>query len=53
MICPDDRSKRYIYRYIQKTLEYAEDMDFYLSTWELVKIKGFRRDILIKVEGDD
>lgn len=34
-VCPDDRSKRYLYRYIQHTFEYASDMEFYLSTRRL------------------
>ena len=49
LICPDERSKRYLNRYIQKTLEYS-DVEFYLSTWEAVKTKGFCQEILEKVE---
>jgi hypothetical protein len=53
LICPDDRSKRYLYRYIQKTLEYATDLEFYLSTWEAIKAKGMCREALEKVEETD
>lgn len=49
LICPDDRSKRYLHRFIQKTLEYS-DLEFFLTTWELVKTKGMCRDVLEKVE---
>lgn len=49
LICPDDRSKRYLHRYIQKILE-STDVIFYLSTWEQVKTKGMCREILQKVE---
>lgn len=46
IICPDDRSKNYLYRYIQKTLEYAEDMEFYLSTWVSIQANGMNRGVL-------
>ena len=49
LICPDERSKRYLYRYIQKTLEYS-DIEFFLTTRELVKTKGMCREVLEKVE---
>ena len=49
LICPDDRSKRYLNRYIQKTLEYS-DVEFFLCTWERVKTKGMCREILEKVK---
>ena len=49
LICPDDRSKRYLNRYIQKILEYS-DVEFFLTTWELVKTKGMCREVLEKVE---
>ena len=49
LVCPDERSKRYLRRFIQKTLEYS-DLEFFLTTWELVKIKGMCREVLEKVE---
>lgn len=49
-LCPDDRSKRYLYRYVQKTLEYAENIKFYLSTWNYVQEKGMNREVLERVE---
>lgn len=50
LICPDERSKRYLYRYVQKTLEYESDIEFHLSTWEIIQSMGLRRDALEKVE---
>jgi hypothetical protein len=52
LICPDERSKRYLHRFIQKTLEYS-DLEFFLTTWELVKTKGMSREVLEKVEEAD
>jgi len=52
LVCPDERSKRYLHRFIQKTLEYS-DLEFYLSTWELVKTKGMCREALEQVEEED
>jgi len=49
MICPDERSKRYLHRFIQKALEYS-DLEFYLSTWEAVETKGLCSEVLEKVE---
>jgi hypothetical protein len=49
LVCPDDRSKRYLHRFIQKTLEYS-DLEFFLTTWELVKNKGMCGEVLEKVE---
>jgi hypothetical protein len=50
LISPDERSKRYLHRYIQKTLEYS-DVEFFLATWEQVKTKGLSREILENVKG--
>lgn len=50
LISPDERSKRYLKRYVQTVLEYASDIEFYLSTWEEISAKGLRRDVLEKVE---
>jgi len=49
LICPDDRSKRYLYMYIQKILEYS-DVVFFLTTWDAVKTKGMRKEVFEKVE---
>lgn len=49
LICPDERSKNYLHRFIQSVLEDIEEMEFYLSTRELVKEKGLNRNILMKV----
>jgi len=53
IICPDDRSKRYLYRYIQKTLEYAEDIKFYLTTWAGVRNNGIDHNSLEIVKETD
>lgn len=52
IVCPDDRSKRYLHRYIQKILD-TTDVEFYLSTWEAVKTKGMCREVLEKVEEEE
>ncbi len=53
IICPDERSKRYLYRHIQKTLEYASDLEFYLSTWKEIETNGMNRETLEKVKEAD
>lgn len=53
IICPDERSKRYLSRFIQKTLEYAEDIEFYLSTWVAIQVKGMNREVLELVKESD
>lgn len=53
IICPDERSKRYLYRYIQKILEYASDMKFYLSTWVVVQYNGIDHNSLEIVKEAD
>ena len=49
LISPEERSKRYLKRYIQTVIEYS-DIEFYLSTWDAIRTKGLRRDILEKIE---
>lgn len=53
MICPDERSKRYLYRFIQKTLEYASDIEFYLSTWKEIETNRMNGETLEKVKEAD
>ena len=48
LVCPDERSKRYLHRFIQKILEYS-DLEFFLTTWEPVSTKGICREVLEKV----
>ena len=50
MICPDDKSKNYLHRFIQGVLEDVEGMEFYLSTREIVKEKGLSRETLLKID---
>ncbi len=49
LVCPDDRSKNYLYRFIQKMLEEESDLSFYLTTWESIKTKGISKETLQKV----
>lgn len=48
-ICPDERSKNYLFKKIRKKLEDQSELNFYLSTKELIKTKGLTRDTLLKV----
>ena len=50
LICSDDRSKKYLYRFIQKILDDESELHFYLSTWDIIRIKGVSRETLQKVE---
>lgn len=45
-ICPDEKSKRYLYRFIKKKLDDESDLVFFLTTKDQVKEKGLRRDVL-------
>ncbi len=50
LICPDERSKNYLHKFIQRTLEDNPDLSFYLSTWEQVKAKGLNLNTMPRVE---
>ncbi len=50
LVCPDKRSKNYLYRYIPKLLEYEPEVRFHLSTWDNIRSKGISRETLQKVE---
>ncbi len=50
LICPNDKSKNHLYYYIQKKLNDAPELLFYLSTWEKIKTLGICRESLQKVE---
>jgi len=52
LVCPDERSKRYLHRFIQKTLEYS-DLEFFLTTWERIRTKGMCKEALQRVEAID
>lgn len=49
-ICPDERSKNYLNKFIPKMLEEEQSLFFYLSTWDEIKYQGMSRQILHKVE---
>jgi len=50
LVCPEDRAKRYLNRYIKKKLEYESEPQFYLSTSDQIKTKGLVKEVLEKVE---
>jgi len=50
LVCPEDRAKKYLCRYIKKKLEYELEPQFYLSTSNQIKTKGLVREVLEKVE---
>ena len=52
LVCPDDRSKNYLYRFIQGVLETEPELAFYLTTWTEVKEKGLVREALHKVDSN-
>lgn len=37
LVSPDERSKRYLFRFIQKMMEYTTDLKFHLSTWSKLR----------------
>ncbi len=49
-VAPENRSKNYLFKQIQKKLEDESDLNFFLSTWEEIKTKGLGREALQKVE---
>jgi hypothetical protein len=49
LICPDEKSKNYLHRFIQSVLEDVEGVEFYLSTRKMVKEKGLSRETLKRV----
>lgn len=49
LICPTTTLKNHLFYYIQKKLESASDLNFYLTTRELVKTKGLNKETLQKV----
>lgn len=50
LICPDEKSKKYLYRFIHSKLKEEADLSFYLSTWQQVKEKGLTNQVLQLVE---
>lgn len=50
LVCPDDKSKKYLKDYIKKTLEGETGPQFYLSTKKVVKEKGLNSQGLEKAE---
>jgi hypothetical protein len=52
-VCPDAWSVRYLHRKIQYRLDSADDLNFYLTTRDLLKLKGMCREVLQKVELPD
>jgi hypothetical protein len=51
LVCPDERSKKYLHKNILEKLdEEMVELTFYLTTWNDIKIKGFNRGVLEKVE---
>jgi hypothetical protein len=50
LVCPEDRSKRYLNKYIKKKLDSELEPQFYLSTSDQIKTKGLIREVLEKVE---
>lgn len=51
IICPDNTSKNYLNNFIKRMLsERTEDMSFYLSLREEIKIQGINKQVLHKVE---
>jgi len=51
LVCPDNTSKRYLNNFIKKMLVEKESrIQFYLSTRDMIKIKGLNSSVLQKVE---
>ena len=50
LIFPDERSKRYVVRFVKKILENGDFPSFYLSTWQEIQKEGINRQVLHKVE---
>ena len=49
LVCPTNTLKNHLFYYIQKKLERGPDLNFYLTTRELVKTKGLTKETLKKV----
>ncbi len=50
LICPDERSKSYVVRFVKKIFEYEDSPSFYLSTWQEIQKKGINRQVLHKLD---
>ena len=54
LVCPNDRMKKYLYRYIPKLMEEEYvTIKFYLSTREKVKAQDLENGVWEKVEGEE
>ena len=53
LVCTDEWSYKYLFKTIQRTLNNTPDLNFYLTTRELIKTKGMSREVLQKVELPD
>ena len=42
IILPDERSKKYLHKFIRRMLEENPDLNFYLPTWEQIKVSGLK-----------
>lgn len=49
LICPESRSKQYLYKYIKKKMENIPELQFYLTIREKVKAVGLVKEVLEKV----
>lgn len=49
LICPNERLKKHLYRYIQHQLQDEPELNFYLSTRDLVAKEGLQSSVLQRV----
>jgi len=50
LVCPNNRIKNHLFYYIQNKISDDSEINFYLSTWDIVKTKGLNRESLEQVK---
>jgi len=52
-VCPDERSKKYVFKQIQKQLDEGAEINFYLITWLEIRNGGVRAETLHEVLAEE
>ncbi|MEI6040177.1 MAG: replication-relaxation family protein [Candidatus Berkelbacteria bacterium] len=49
LICPNNRIKNHLFYYIQNKISDDSEINFYLSTWDIIRSNGLNRETLERV----
>ena len=53
LVCPNNRIKSHLFYYIQNKISDDSEINFYLSTWDMIKSKGLNKETLEKIKPKD